>query len=50
MPRLSKRISRHDEASRRMNAACGGTVQASSTFETKPGARTTSNGPSPETW
>ena len=50
VPRLSKRMSRQNDESRRLKAAIPGTSQASSTCETKPGTCTTSNGPSPVTW
>jgi hypothetical protein len=50
VPRLSKAISREIAASRRHSVEKGGVVQPSSTSETNPGTKTTSNGPSPATW
>jgi hypothetical protein len=49
VPRLSNRISRENEASRRRKSAAAGTSQVVSTFETKPGTITRSRGPSPIT-
>ena len=45
VPRLSNRIRREKEASRRKNDACRSFVQMSSTFETEPGTQTQVEGP-----
>jgi hypothetical protein len=50
VPRLSNWITRENEASARMKSPRPGIVQPSSMFETKPGAKTRSIGPSPTTW
>jgi hypothetical protein len=49
VPRLSKRISRENDASRFRKWAERGSSQSSSRCETKPGTSTRSNGPSPTT-
>ena len=49
VPRLSSRIKRQKDVSRRRNLANDGSSQAFSTCETQPGTRTRSNGPSPTT-
>jgi hypothetical protein len=43
-------IRRENEASSRWKAAESGSFHSYSTFETKPGTKTRSNGPSPITW
>jgi hypothetical protein len=48
--RLSNRIRRQNEARRRMNAFWSGERHSASTFETKPGRKSRSKGPSPGTW
>jgi hypothetical protein len=50
VPRLSKRISRVNEASRARNRAQAGSSQKTSMFETQPGTSTRSRGASPTTW
>jgi hypothetical protein len=55
VPRLSKTISRANDAMRSRKAANASrngvsASHMSSTFETAPGMRTRSNGPSPTTW
>ena len=50
VPRLSKTISRENDASRSRNRACSGLYHASSTSETQGGAHTSSRDPSPTTW
>src|SRR5689334_12605957 len=50
VPRLSNRINREKDASRRKNLAGRGCSQSYSTFDTNPGTHTTSIGPSPRTW
>jgi len=49
VPRLSKRMTRQNEARRRKNALWSGDAQAASTFETKPGTNSKSSEPSPKT-
>ena len=50
VPRLSNTISRENDASRVRNRASRGSSHATSTWETNPGTRTRSIGPSPTTW
>ena len=50
VPRLSKRMSRANEAMRSICGPMNGISQATSTWETNPGTITMSSGPSPTTW
>ena len=50
VPRLSKRISRENDASRLRNRAKDGSFQKYSRCETQPMTKTRSSGPSPHTW
>lgn len=50
VPRLSNKINRENDASRRKNRANGGHYHATSKFDTGEGENTRSNGPSPTTW
>ena len=50
VPRLSKRIRRLKDASRRRNPARSGSSQPDSRCETQPLTKTRSLGPSPITW
>jgi hypothetical protein len=50
VPRLSNKIRRQNDASCWKNLLRTGDVQFASTFDTKPGTKTTSIGPLPTTW